>query len=148
LLYDFILLVYNGNNLSETDDRRRFKKAVIEDNLREQDFTDADLRGLDMRALRLSGVSFSGANLSFVDASGADFSGCDMRYMKMRHATLRDALLFGAEAIEADFLGTNLDNNVDLRFADLRRARADLRAVDNSVLIGTILPDGNLGDEG
>lgn len=141
-MYDSLLLVYNGNNLSDYDSRMRFKQAVKDDNLREQDFTGADLRGVDMRAMELSGVSFAGANLSFVDAAGADFSGCNLCGTKFRNAHLRDAVLVGAEAIEADFTGAHLDDSVDLRFVDLRNAKADLKEVDRKNMIGAVLPWG------
>lgn len=141
-MYDFLLLVYNGNNLSDPDAKQRFMKAIRDDNLREQDFTGADLSGLDMRALGLSGVSFAGANLSFVNASAADFSGCNLRGARIRYSELQDAILLGAEAVGADFSRTRLSDNVDLRFADLREAKADLRDVDEANLTGAILPWG------
>ncbi len=121
------------------------------------DLSGADLSGLvlhhpHLNALRLENVNLAkaklnGAHLAHSRLAGADLTGAFLRHADLREADLTGCHLSGASLQNANLEGADL-TGADLTGTLLANARlkhcklGGLSALDEAVLVETILPDG------
>jgi len=115
------------------------------------DFHEAVLRNMPLTGINLPQINLQHAQMSEAHLEHSDFSGANLKRALLRFSDLSGAQLVGANLHVANLENANLESadltRADLSGAYLKKAnllnsRVELQDLEQSVLIDTILPNG------